>query len=213
MRVKICGLRDQDGARACVAAGVDLVGLNFVPSSRRCITETLAAELLPVLGGVEAVGVFADQPVGEVLELSRRLGLRTVQLHGGESPADCAAVAEHLDVVKAVDLRQVEQPGLLDALAPHVSALLVDGRRPGSGQAWDWVALRRHCRPAGRLAGVPLWLAGGLDEGNVGEAIAALQPAVVDTASGVEERGTWSTARVVAFCRQARAAAAALEAP
>ena len=59
MQVKICGVRSVADARACVAAGVDLAGLNFVPASRRCVGDD-AADVRAALGAVTAVGVFAD---------------------------------------------------------------------------------------------------------------------------------------------------------
>ncbi len=206
MQVKICGLRDAAGARACVAASVDWVGLNFVPSSRRAVAPDRAAELLPLLGPVRPVGLFADQPVQEVVAIGQRLGLRWLQLHGDESPAYCAALAADFALIKAVHLEQLAEPGVAASYAPHVRALLVDGRRPGSGMSWPWGAMRPLCSTPGQLASVPLWLAGGLTPENVAEAIHSAAPSAVDAASGVERDGVWDLALIHAFCRRARAA-------
>jgi phosphoribosylanthranilate isomerase len=204
--VKICGLRDAAGAHACVAAGADFVGLNFVPASPRAISEDRAARLLPLLGTVEPVGLFADQGLSHVVAIARHLGLRWLQLHGDETPAYCAALADEFLLIKAVALDRLAAPEAARSYAPHVRALLVDGRQPGSGQTWPWAALRVLCSAPGRLAGVPLWLAGGLDSDNVAKAITAARPMAVDTASGVERDGVWAPDRVAAFCRQARLA-------
>ena len=200
--------RDAAGARACVAASVDWVGLNFVPSSRRRVDPNHAAELLPLLGKVEPVGLFADQPLKEVFAIGQRLGLRWLQLHGDESPAYCAALAADFALIKALHSGQLVEPDVARSYAPHVQALLVDGRRPGSGQNWPWAALRPLCSTPGKLAGVPLWLAGGLTPQNVAEAIDSAAPVVVDTASGVERDGAWAGDLIEAFCRRARAAIA-----
>jgi len=206
MQVKVCGLRDEAGARACVAAGVDLVGLNFVPSSRRAISADRAAALLPHLGPVQPVGLFADQALAHVIATAHGLGLRWLQLHGHESPTYCAALAGRFNLIKAVHLDQLDAPDFAASYAPYVHALLVDGRSPGRGETWHWAALRPLCSSAGRVADVPLWLAGGLNSDNVAQAIAAAQPVAVDVASGVERNGVWAADRIDAFCRRARAA-------
>lgn len=194
---KICGLRAADAAAACVAVGADFAGLNFVPTSKRCINPLQARQLAAALGPVVPVGVFADQPLDEVVATAKMVGLGWIQLHGGESPDDCARLrAEGLRVIKALDADGLARAA---TFAPHVDALLVDGRTPGSGAAWDWA------RVQGPLcAGAPLWLAGGLAPSNVAAAIAAARPSLVDVASGVEAAGRMDPDRVVAFVRAAR---------
>jgi phosphoribosylanthranilate isomerase len=209
VQVKICGVRTPAGARACASAGADFAGLNFVAGVRREVSPEQAAELLPLLGNARPVAVFRDDPIDRVADLASGLGIRRVQLHGAESPAACARLREAgLIVIKALTL---DDAGVVRAYADAADVLLVDGRSPGSGRPWDYEALldvRRasgDSRP-GQLAGAPLWLAGGLDAGNVAQAIAALRPAGVDAATGVERDGTIDAARVLAFCRAARAA-------
>ncbi|MYB85547.1 MAG: phosphoribosylanthranilate isomerase, partial [Chloroflexi bacterium] len=87
--VKICGFRSVEPLLAAVDAGVDAVGLVFVPSARRCMT---ADEARAVLDEARAsgralppiVGLFADQPVDEVRETVASVGLDAVQLCGSE---------------------------------------------------------------------------------------------------------------------------------
>ena len=92
-----------------------------------------------------------------------------------------------------------------------VDWLLVDGQTPGSGEAYDWRALRvpRGVSRRGWL------LAGGLTPENVGAAIAVARPDGVDVASGVTKAcGVLKDpARVEAFIAAVRAAAAAPPVP
>lgn len=209
VQVKICGIRDPEAARACAAAGVDYAGLNFVSGSRRIIGTDRAVELLPLLGETCAVGVFRDAPVARVRATAEELGLTWVQLHGRETPDDCRRLATGLRVVKAITAAQVVDDETLRAFAASVSALLVDGREPGSGRPWCWGDLTSaFTEVPGMLAGVPWWLAGGLDPDNVAAGIATLRPAGVDTATGVERDGRTDPGRIAAFCRSARRAAA-----
>jgi phosphoribosylanthranilate isomerase len=61
VRVKICGITDPDDVQAAIDAGADLIGLNFVPGSPRCL-QLAAAERIATLaaGQVERVAVFRD---------------------------------------------------------------------------------------------------------------------------------------------------------
>jgi phosphoribosylanthranilate isomerase len=104
-QVKICGVRDHDGAQACVEAGADLVGFNFVPSSKRFITPSEARRLVQVVGAKRAVGVFRNQDEAHVLQVSRAAGVGWIQLHGDESPEVCASLRAHgFRIIKAISM-------------------------------------------------------------------------------------------------------------
>ena len=215
--MKVCGIRTPEGAQACASAGVDFVGLNFVPGVRRAIAREEARDLLPLLGVARPVAVFRDAEPAEVEDLAGELGIGWVQLHGVESPADWAPIAgAGPRVVKAVGA--TTDAALLKEYARHAAVLLVDGKEPGSGRVWTWRdldRLRQSCgdRRPGQIAGCPFWVAGGLDPENVAAAIGVLRPSGVDAASGVERDGRTDEARIAAFCRAARAARDRVDGP
>jgi CheY-like chemotaxis protein len=155
-------------------------------------------------GDVAPVGVFLDMAIADVRAIAGELGLHWVQLHGRETPDDCAQLADSLQVIKALTADALSDSGLLRAFAGVAAALLCDGRAPGSGQPWQWHTIREL---GGECAGVPIFLAGGLDPDNVEEAIRLAHPAGVDTASGVEQEGSMAASKVMAFCEAARRAA------
>ncbi len=180
-RVKFCGMTRADDARAAADLGVDAVGLVFVPGSRRAVSTERAAEVcaaLPPL--VAAVGLFLDPVAGDVERVLERVPLNWLQFHGSESPAFCAAFGRPF--IKALPMGspgRVHYPDWDDA-----GALLLDGHAAGamggSGAAFDWDAVALPDRP---------WiLAGGLDPGNVADAVRRLRPAAVDVSSGIERR-------------------------
>jgi phosphoribosylanthranilate isomerase len=88
MKLKICGVKSVEEARQLRKVGVDLIGLNFIPTSKRCITiETAEAIIAEFQGsGIQTVALFADKPIDEVNNYSRRLQINFVQLHGNEPP-------------------------------------------------------------------------------------------------------------------------------
>jgi phosphoribosylanthranilate isomerase len=209
--IKICGVTTPEDAEMVAEAGADAIGLNFVPSSPRVVSEERARSIAQaVRGRVEIVGVFANRTPEEMRDVAERVGLDWVQLHGDESPDTLAAASrmrQGLGAMKAVRVGQaadVEQARRFAGERLLVDAL-VRGALGGTGHAFDWslvVALARERS---------LVLAGGLRPDNVARAVLQVRPFGVDTASGVEHMpGQKSAAATRAFVAGARAAAAAL---
>jgi phosphoribosylanthranilate isomerase len=181
VRVKVCGVTSIADALMCVAAGVDAIGLNFWPGSVRRCAEDVAREIADAVAGrALLVGVFVDAPEAEIARIYAAVGLGCVQLHGAEPPELVARFLPHaykaLRVRDAGVLAEVRAfPGehvLLDAYVP--------GAVGGTGATFDWSLAAQVARER------KLTLAGGLTPRNVGEAVRAVQPYCVDTASGVE---------------------------
>jgi phosphoribosylanthranilate isomerase len=201
VRIKVCGVTHPDDARAAVAAGADLVGLNFVEGSPRAL-DLRSAEVIAeaIAGQVERVAVFRDASWEEVERVTRRIELERVQFHGNEPPEEVELV--DLPVIKALrgaDLQAAESyPGAL---------LLLDHPTGGGGrgQVWNWSDASELL-----LAGLDVILAGGLHAENVGEALADLGdllPWGVDVATGVEGEGyRKDPARIEAFVSAVRQA-------
>ncbi len=189
--VKICGLTCVEDALACADLGADWIGLNFHQPSPRYVDPDVAAAIVAALPRrVQAVGVFVDRPVAEVVELAKRIGLGVVQLHGAEPPEDLAALGR-FRVVRAFRLRPDGGWAIIsdylaraEALGHPPDSVLVDafvpGMAGGTGTMIDASLL--DDRPAlSRFI-----LAGGLTPENIGERIARVRPWMVDVASGVE---------------------------
>jgi phosphoribosylanthranilate isomerase len=210
VKIKICGVTLVEDAALVAAAGVDFIGLNFWPRSRRRVDVERAAALAAAARGAgpaAIVGVFVDADAGEIAAVHARVGLDVIQLHGAETADAAAALARATGrpVWKAI---AAGAEGDLDALdAWPVDAILLDTPTPdrgGSGRSFDWGLARaaRLRHPARRLV-----LAGGLHPGNVADAIAAALPWAVDVASGVESApGVKDAGKLAAFVAAARAA-------
>lgn len=206
-RIKICGIKSADMARAAVDAGADAIGLNFVPSSPRYIPLATALEIVPAIASfVAPVGLFSDPTIEEML-LFEDTGINTIQLHGDEDLDFIESIPQHR-VVKAVP----QDAAAIDAwrqASPQVTGLLIDAPRQGggltggTGRTVDWHALAG----VDRTGLPPLILAGGLTPENVGEAIRVVRPYAVDVSSGVESsRGVKDAGLIRAFCDAVREA-------
>jgi phosphoribosylanthranilate isomerase len=197
-RVKICGITRAADAALCLEAGVDALGFNFWPGSKRHIRPADAEAIAPTIpAGVLRVGVFVRAPPSEVREIVRRVGLGAVQLHGDEDPAEYREVGAALWQVLRVERTLPEEP------SASAEAVLLDARVEGfggGGRRFDW-----SLASGAKAWRQPLWLAGGLTAENVAAAIGAVQPWGVDVASGVESAsGVKDPARVRAFLAAVR---------
>jgi phosphoribosylanthranilate isomerase len=209
-KIKICGVTLPDDAARVAAAGVDYIGLNFWPKSRRY----LALERAPLIagiarssGGAQIVGVFVDADHDEIVEIAQVVQLDAIQLHGDEDPEDLArlALATKLPVWKAIPTGAPKDVENLDQWRTEM--ILLDtpsAGRGGAGKPFDW-SLAKEARR--RYPQQQIMLAGGLDPSNVAVAIAMVAPFAVDVATGVEAApGVKDPAKVAAFVAAVRAA-------
>jgi phosphoribosylanthranilate isomerase len=201
IRIKICGIMHPDDAQAAVDGGADLIGLNFVPGTPRCLDlKTAAAIAERVDGQVERVAVFKDATPEEIQRVLRRIEFERVQLHGEETEEEVEAV--DLPVIKAIRGADVEA-----AEAYPGTLLLLDHPTEGGGRGkpWNWA-------DAAQLIsrGYDLILAGGLMPENVGAALSDLGdllPWGVDVATGVETASNRKDpARIAEFIQAVRKA-------
>jgi phosphoribosylanthranilate isomerase len=211
--VKICGLATFEALDVALDAGADMVGFVFFPPSPRNLSfKTAAALESRVRGRAKKVALSVDADDTLLAYVVDALGPDILQLHGTESPLRVAEIKAKfkLPVMKAIP---VETKGDLAATARYAAVadhLLFDARAPreatrpgGLGKTFDWHLLQ-NLDP-----GLPFMLSGGLDAGNVGEALRITCAPGVDVSSGVERApGEKDTDKIRAFIRAARDAAA-----
>lgn len=209
-RIKVCGVTLSDDAARVAAAGVDFIGFNFWPKSKRYLSPERAPLLASIARGTgtaKIVGVFVNADVDEILAVTKRVDLDIIQLHGDESPEllKKISLAVYRPVWKAIAVGSSRDVQNLDGWSSE--ALLLDAPTPGRGGAgakFDW-NLAREARE--RFPKRNFILAGGLNPENVGAAIQTVQPWAVDVASGIEVGpGIKDPAKLDAFIGAARLA-------
>ena len=206
-RIKICGLTDEADARHAAACGAQFLGLVLAESPRRADVSE-AARWLPAIRrefpAVRVVGVFVRPSAVDVAEAVDRLGLDLVQVHGVEHAVEFALPRPLILAAGPESLAR--------AVAARPWAILADRVGPkgagGTGAPLDWTALAAGLPDGLRIAEEPrLFLAGGLDAGNVAEAIRVVRPWAVDASSRLEMApGRKDPAKVAAFCEAVRVA-------
>jgi phosphoribosylanthranilate isomerase len=213
--VKICGLKTIEALDAALDAGADMVGFVFFPPSPR----NLGLEAAKVLGErvkgrAKKVALSVDATDAELTAAIEALRPDMLQLHGKEAPERVASVRSRfrLPVMKALPIETRADLSPVYTYAKVADWLLFDARAPreatrpgGLGKPFDWTVLER-LNP-----GVPFMLSGGLDAGNLAEALRIARPTAVDVSSGVERApGEKDTAKIRAFVLAARDADHAL---
>ncbi len=191
--VKICGLQREEDAEAVNAAKPEYAGFVFAEGRRRTITPAEAAAIRKKLDpGIRTVGVFVDQPAGEIVSLVDSGILDAVQLHGCETDEDIRAIREQAHfrrgpgrIIKAFRVENREDVDRANRSAADL--VLLDNGSGGTGEAFDHTLLEGIRRP--------FILAGGLSPDNVKEILESSGTLVqrylygVDVSSGVETEG------------------------
>ncbi|PZE78296.1 phosphoribosylanthranilate isomerase [Curtobacterium sp. MCBD17_019] len=201
--IKICGLSTPETVDAAIDAGADALGFVFAAGSPRTVTADQAKELVErVPEGIDAVGVFRDQEIDEIVGVASAVGLTTLQLHGDETPSDFARARDAgFFTIRAVAAQDYLRETPEQRAAYDHDLLLLDAAEPGAGKLVDPSTITGRVDEA--------WiLAGGLTPANVRAAVQLLDPDGVDVSSGVESsRGVKDPARIRAFVEAVRSIA------
>jgi phosphoribosylanthranilate isomerase len=185
-RIKICGITCREDAERAVELGAWALGFVFHAESPRCIRPEEAGRIAAAVGGgVEKVGVFVDAEPAAIRATAAAAGLTAVQLHGRESRAMLDELRRGgLEAWKAF---RVGAALPAEEIAPFQGCTLlldalVKGMAGGTGTTFPW-DLATEAKKLGRVI-----LAGGLNPGNIREAIRRVRPYALDVGSGVELR-------------------------
>jgi len=209
VRIKICGIRNPDTIRVLDGLPIHEIGFVFA-KSRRQVTPEEAAELIRAARSLRcaegrpprAVGVFVDASPESLAGVLRIAPLDIVQLHGSETPEICRRIRSELGVQvwKVFPIRGGDAPAG-ERIAPFggaIDAALIDTAGGGTGTAFDWRVIADY-KAAAHAIGVPLYVAGGLNEHNVRELVDVHAPDGVDVSSGVETDGVKDPDKIRSF--------------
>ncbi|MDJ0935214.1 MAG: phosphoribosylanthranilate isomerase [Kiloniellales bacterium] len=213
VEAKICGIREDAAARAAVEGGAAFVGFIFYPPSPRAVAPEVAARIAAGLpSGLGKVAVTVDADDAALGAILKAYDFDLLQLHGKESPARVAEVRERFGrpVMKAIPVAGAEDLGRVRDYLPVVDRLLFDAKPPkdmkgalpgGNALSFDWTLL------AGKDWPKPWFLSGGLDAGNLAEALRVTRAPAVDVSSGVEDKpGRKNPDKIAAFLQVLSAA-------
>ena len=181
-RVKICGIKTPEVAHATACFGADAIGMVFYNESPRAVNLEQASEICKILPPfISKVGLFVDADKNEIDEILNTLSLDLLQFHGSEAPDFCRSF--NFPYIKAVRMQDGVDLQYFVSEYNDARALLLDthveSKYGGTGKVFDWSMIPLN-------PDKPIILAGGLNSGNVKEAIRMIKPYAVDVSGGVE---------------------------
>ena len=211
VRAKICGLNSAAGVDAAVAGGASHVGFVFYPPSPRAIDAATAAALAGrVPADVVTVGLFVNESDERIAAICAAARIDMLQVHGGETPARVAELKGRFGrpVMRAIPVAGREDIEAAASFLDSADWLLFDAKPPkdmrgalpgGNALSFDWRLI------AGRSWPLPWMLSGGLNAGNLKEAVRMTGAGSVDVSSGVEDRpGVKNPDKIRAFLALAK---------
>jgi phosphoribosylanthranilate isomerase len=207
-RIKICCISSIEEARTAIRHGADALGLvGKMPSGPGPIADELIAGIAKIVHPpIASFLLTSEQSSSAIIEHIRRTGVNTVQIVDELSTGTYDHIHEALPHVRIVQVIHVTgEESIEQALAIHrqLDAILLDSGNPkaaiktlgGTGNTHNWNISRELIK----AVDVPVFLAGGLNSGNVREAIATAQPFGVDICSGVRTNAKLDVQKLEAF--------------
>lgn len=195
-KIKLCGLSRQCDIEWANELKPDYIGFIFWSKSKRNVSPEKAKELKALLSpDIKAVGVFVNEPVGNVAELLSNNIIDIAQLHGSEDEEYIARLKALTDkpVIKAFRIKS--ENDITSAKNSKADFVLLDSGA-GTGRSFNWNLLENIDRP--------YFLAGGLYPENVRDAIDKLSPFAVDVSSGIETDNFKDKNKMTAFVKAVR---------
>ena len=201
MKVKVCGITDDNTALAAVELGADAIGFVFAESKRRITLEKAKEIAVKLPKETLKIGVFVNQTKEEIERIAAEVGLTHIQLHGDETERFCQSFS--IPVIKAFSIDNKQN---LEKIASFpCDYLLLDGPkgkyRGGNGSSFEWAKIDSKFFDNRKVI-----LAGGLTVENVAEGIKMINPYMVDVSSGVETDGVKDTEKIKSFIQMAKGA-------
>jgi len=204
-KVKICGITNLEDALLSAKFGADALGFNFYekspryisPEKARGISEQLPAEVLKV-------GVFVNDSLDKIIEIAETAKLDAIQLHGEETPEFVREIKAktNLEIIKA--FRVSLEFKAEDVLKYEVDAVLLDAysskEHGGTGETFDWEIAKKVQEIFPKM-----YLAGGLSETNIIDAVKIILPYSVDICSSIEkQKGKKDQAKINRFMQKVK---------
>lgn len=186
-RIKICGITNASDAALAASLGADYIGVIFADSPRR-VDVARAKEIRDAVPDASMVGVFRNQSLDEVIDLTRASGIDLVQLHGEESPEFCKEVQKQTTkpVIKGFSADRI--PDAVELAEYSTTSFFLFDLQRGSRTTREDVERVWDAASNSRSKGFRVFLAGALNPANVGEAIKRTHAFAVDVCRGVERQ-------------------------
>ena len=203
VKIKICGLMRSKDIEYVNEFMPDYIGFVFAESKRQIDLNTAKKLKEQLKNSIKTVCVFVDEDIETIAQIVNEGVIEFVQLHGSEDESYILNLRQKLKsdiaIIKAVRVNSLNnnilKDNLLNKISTNADFVMLDSGA-GSGEIFDW--------DKKIVCNKPVFLAGGLNEYNVSEAIKKIQPFAVDVSSGIETAGFKDIEKIRRFIKESR---------
>ncbi len=195
-KIKFCGLKRREDIDIVNEVKPEYIGFVFYKKSKRYVDLDTAKELKSLLDpSIQAVGVFVDEPIDNVVDYLNAGAIDIAQLHGNEDEAYISEVKDRTgkEVIKAFKI--TDKDSVDKAFSTNADYVLLDAGM-GDGVTFDWNLILDIDKP--------YFLAGGLGVDNIANVMRNIRPFAVDVSSGIETDGFKDKAKMISFAKEVR---------
>lgn len=184
VKIKVCGITSQEQAQVIASKEIDALGFILYPPSPRYLNPERLKKIVPMLPAfTKTIGVFVNEPLENVVNIAHETGIDMVQLSGDETPDYCDGLSlRGITWIKGFRIKNSES--IKNVENYRASTILLDAwsekEYGGTGNTFDWTLL------SDLSSSLKVILAGGLNPGNIRQAILTTKPYAIDVSSGVE---------------------------
>jgi Phosphoribosylanthranilate isomerase len=212
-KIKICCISSVAEAKLALKYGADALGLvGRMPSGPGPIEDELIKSIAVTIPPPIATFLLTcETSAEEIIAHHKRTFTNTIQLVDELPEQEYAKIKEAIPAIKLVQVIHVIDEGSVEEaikVSKHVHAILLDSGNPklsikelgGTGRVHDWKLSRKIVESIS----IPVFLAGGLNAGNVRKAIDEVLPYGVDVCSGVRTNGDLDENKLKSFIEAVR---------
>lgn len=195
-KIKFCGLTRPCDIEAANEIKPDYIGFVFAPKSKRRVSYKQAVDLKNLLNkDIKAVGVFLNEDIDQVISLLNLGIIDAAQLHGDESVEYITRIQKETGrpVIKAFQIHSEQDVAYAEET---IADYIILDAGTGEGKTFDWALVENFKKP--------YFLAGGLNPGNVTDAMRKLNPYALDVSTGIETDGLKDKNKMAEFAAAVR---------
>lgn len=207
-KIKICCISSIAEANMAISYGASAIGLvGRMPSGPGPIEDGLIKQIAVTIPPPIATFLLTcETSADQIVRHHKRTFTNTIQLVDELPAEDYAIIKEAIPAIKLVQvIHVIDESSVEEAIkvSEHADAILLDSGNPklaikelgGTGRVHDW----KLSRKIKESIPIPVFLAGGLNAGNVRRAIDEVEPYGVDVCSGVRTDGRLDKNKLRAF--------------
>lgn len=199
--LKYCGNHSYEDLLLAINSRANYIGVVFAKSKRQVEVIQLSKWLKQLNWPCDKklVGLFVNEDIEQIINVTKTVPLHIVQCHGNESVDYIKKLSQKITLpIWKVIHHQENAWEKMDEYAPYVEGFVIDSKAKnawgGTGISFDWSHIPKYLENGKQLKRT-VFIAGGINPTNV-EQLLKYSPSGIDLSSGIEEDGKKSAIKM-----------------